>query len=41
MAYQLTYESLEGNLSDARVTDVRKRIIRRVADTVGGVLRDS
>lgn len=40
MAYKLTYESLEANLSDARVQDIRKRIIRRVADTVGGSLRD-
>ncbi|MBE3558286.1 MAG: hypothetical protein IMW89_03570 [Ktedonobacteraceae bacterium] len=40
MAYRLTYESLESNLSDARVADIRKRIVRRVADTVGGTLRE-
>lgn len=40
MAYKLTYESLEGNVSEAKVADARKRIIRRVADTVGGSLRD-
>jgi phenylalanyl-tRNA synthetase beta chain len=40
MAYQLTYESLEGSLSDARVRDLRNRIIRRVQDTVGGTLRE-
>ncbi|HLZ62413.1 MAG TPA: hypothetical protein VKR06_36165, partial [Ktedonosporobacter sp.] len=40
MAYKLTYESLEGNVSEARVAETRKRIIRRVADTVGGALRD-
>ncbi|QBD76804.1 phenylalanine--tRNA ligase subunit beta [Ktedonosporobacter rubrisoli] len=40
MAYRLTYESLEGNLSDARVADVRKRIVKRVGDTLGGTLRD-
>jgi phenylalanyl-tRNA synthetase beta chain len=40
MAYQLTYESLEGNLTDARVRDLRNRIIRRVQDTVGGTLRE-
>jgi phenylalanyl-tRNA synthetase beta subunit len=40
MAYQLTYESLEGNLTDARVCDLRNRIIRRVQDTVGGTLRE-
>jgi phenylalanyl-tRNA synthetase beta chain len=41
MAYQLTYESLEGNLSETRVQDLRNRIIRRVTDTVGATLRDS
>src|SRR5579859_5298961 len=40
MAYKLTYESLEGNVSEARVAETRKRIIRRVADTVGGALRE-
>lgn len=40
MAYQLTYESLDGNLSESRVQDLRNRIIRRVTDTVGASLRD-
>jgi phenylalanyl-tRNA synthetase beta chain len=40
MAYQLTYESLDGSLSDTRVRDLRNRIIRRVQDTVGGTLRE-
>lgn len=40
MAYQLTYESLEGNLSESRVQDLRNRIIRRVANAVGGSLRE-
>jgi phenylalanyl-tRNA synthetase beta subunit len=40
MAYKLTYESLEGNLRDAQVVTIRNRIIERVAETVGGVLRE-
>jgi len=40
LAYQLTYESTEGNLSESRVQDLRNRIIRRVASTVGGALRE-
>ncbi len=40
LAYKLTYESLEGNLSESRVQDLRTRIIRRVASAVGGVLRE-
>lgn len=40
LAYQLTYESLEGNLSESRVQDLRNRIIRRVASAVGGSLRE-
>lgn len=40
MAYQLTYESLEGNLSEGRVQDLRNRIIRRVSDSVGANLRE-
>ncbi|HEU5383522.1 MAG TPA: phenylalanine--tRNA ligase subunit beta, partial [Ktedonobacteraceae bacterium] len=40
MAYQLTYESLEGNLSESRVQDLRNRIIRRVSDAVGASLRE-
>ncbi len=40
MAYQLTYESPEGNLSETRVQDLRTRIIRRVSDAVGASLRE-
>jgi phenylalanyl-tRNA synthetase beta chain len=40
LAYQLTYESQEGNLSESRVQDLRKRIIQRVSRTVGGSLRE-
>ena len=40
LAYQLTYESPEGNLSEARVQDLRNRVIRRVASVTGGSLRD-
>ena len=40
LAYQLTYESLERPLTDAQIVDVRNRIIRRVAEAVGGVLRE-
>jgi phenylalanyl-tRNA synthetase beta chain len=40
MAYQLTYESLEGNLNESRVQDLRNRIIRRVTDAVGASLRE-
>ncbi|HEY0755109.1 MAG TPA: phenylalanine--tRNA ligase subunit beta [Ktedonobacteraceae bacterium] len=40
LAYKLTYESLEGNLSETRVQDLRNRIIRRVASSVGGALRE-
>jgi len=40
LAYQLTYESQEGNLSDARVQDLRNRIIRRVSSTLGASLRE-
>ncbi|HXR65355.1 MAG TPA: hypothetical protein VN729_05500, partial [Ktedonobacteraceae bacterium] len=40
LAYKLTYESLEGNLSESRVQDLRNRIIRRVASAVGGALRE-
>jgi phenylalanyl-tRNA synthetase beta chain len=40
MAYQLTYESQEGNVSENRVQDTRKRIIRRVSETVGASLRE-
>jgi phenylalanyl-tRNA synthetase beta chain len=40
LAYKLTYESLEGNLSESRVQDQRNRIIRRVASVTGGALRE-
>lgn len=40
LAYQLTYESPDGNLSESRVQDLRNRIIRRVTSTVGGALRE-
>ncbi len=40
MAYQLTYESLEGNLAESRVQELRSRIIRRVLSSVGGSLRE-
>ncbi len=40
LAYQLTYESQEGNLSESRVQDLRNRIIRRVSTAVGGSLRE-
>ena len=40
LAYKLTYESLEKPLTDAQVVDIRNRIIRRVAEAVGGVLRE-
>ncbi len=40
LAYQLTYESQEGNLSESRVQDLRNRIIRRVSSAVGGSLRE-
>lgn len=40
LAYQLTYESQEGNLAESRVQDLRNRIVRRVAGAVGGSLRE-
>ena len=40
LAFKLTYESLEKPLTDAQVTDIRNRIIRRVAESVGGKLRE-
>jgi phenylalanyl-tRNA synthetase beta chain len=40
MAYKLTYESAENNVSEAKVAEARKRIIRQVANAVGGSLRD-
>jgi len=40
MAYKLTYESLEGNLRDEQVVAIRNRIIRQVAEALGGTLRE-
>jgi phenylalanyl-tRNA synthetase beta chain len=40
MAYKLTYESLEGNLRDEQVVAIRNRIIRQVAESLGGTLRE-
>jgi phenylalanyl-tRNA synthetase beta chain len=40
LAYKLTYESLEKPLTDSQVVDIRNRIIRRVAQAVGGTLRE-
>lgn len=40
LAYQLTYESQEGNLAVSRVQDLRNRIIRRVTESVGASLRE-
>jgi phenylalanyl-tRNA synthetase beta chain len=39
LAYKLTYQSLEKSLTDDAVAAVRNRIIRQVAETVGGALR--
>jgi phenylalanyl-tRNA synthetase beta chain len=39
LAYKLTYQSVEKSLTDADVAAVRNRIIRQVAESVGGVLR--
>jgi phenylalanyl-tRNA synthetase beta chain len=40
LAFKLTYESLEKPLTEAQVVDIRNRIIRRVAESVGGKLRE-
>ncbi len=39
MAYKLTYESVDEPLKESQVVAVRNRIIRRVAEAVGGTLR--
>jgi phenylalanyl-tRNA synthetase beta chain len=39
LAYKLTYQSLEKSLTDDEVAAARNRIIRQVAESVGGVLR--
>ena len=40
LAYNLTYESTEKPLTEKQIVDIRNRIIRRVAESVGGKLRD-
>ena len=40
MAYKLTYESVDEPLKESQVVAVRNRIIRRVAESVGGTLRE-
>jgi phenylalanyl-tRNA synthetase beta chain len=40
LAYNLTYESVEKPLTEKQVVDIRNRIIRRVAESVGGKLRE-
>jgi phenylalanyl-tRNA synthetase beta chain len=40
LAYNLTYESAEKPLTENQVVDIRNRIIRRVAESVGGKLRE-
>jgi phenylalanyl-tRNA synthetase beta chain len=40
LAYNLTYESIEKPLTEKQVIDIRNRIIRRVAESVGGKLRE-
>jgi len=40
LAYKLTYESIEKPLTEKQVVDIRNRIIRRVAESVGGKLRE-
>ena len=40
LAYKLTYESVEEPLREAQVVAIRNRIIRRVGEAVGGVLRE-
>ncbi len=39
LAYKLTYQSQQKSLTDEEVAAVRNRIIRQVAETVGGALR--
>jgi len=40
LAYNLTYENVEKPLTEKQVVDIRNRIIRRVAESVGGKLRE-
>ena len=40
LAYNLTYESTEKPLTEKQIVDIRNRIIQRVAESVGGKLRE-
>jgi phenylalanyl-tRNA synthetase beta chain len=40
LAFNLSYESVEKPLTENQVIDIRNRIIRRVAESVGGKLRE-
>src|SRR5579884_1192924 len=40
LAYRLTYENPEAPLKESQVVAIRNRIIQRVRDAVGGVLRE-
>ncbi|HLH60539.1 MAG TPA: phenylalanine--tRNA ligase subunit beta [Ktedonobacteraceae bacterium] len=40
LAYRLTYENPEAPLKESQVVAIRNRIIQRVKDAVGGVLRE-
>ena len=40
LAYNLTYESTEKPISEKQILDIRNRIIRRVAETTNGKLRE-
>ena len=40
LAYNLTYESTEKPLTEKQIVDIRNRIIRRVAESVNGKLRE-
>ena len=40
LAYNLTYESTEKPLTEKQIVDIRNRIIRRVAETTNGKLRE-
>jgi phenylalanyl-tRNA synthetase beta chain len=40
LAFRLTYENPEAPLKESQVLAIRNRIIQRVKDSVGGVLRE-
>ena len=40
LAYNLTYESTEKPISEKQILDIRNRIIRRVAESTNGKLRE-